>query len=136
FRPLIDLYRQAGAKAGFADDDLKVGLHSLAYVAETKDQAVEDYYPGYAKMFTKIGKERGYAPVTKESFDAQNGPKGALIVGDSDEVAEKILRHSVALGGISRFTFQMDMDIPHTKLMRAIELIGAEVSPKVRVGIQ
>ncbi|MGB4961272.1 MAG: LLM class flavin-dependent oxidoreductase [Saprospiraceae bacterium] len=136
FRPLIDLYKEAGAKAGFADDDLKVGLHSLAYVAETKDQAVEDYYPGYAKMFTKIGKERGYAPVTKESFDAQNGPKGALIVGDSDEVAEKILRHSVALGGISRFTFQMDMDIPHTKLMRAIELIGAEVSPKVRVGIQ
>ena len=129
FRPLVDLYRQAGTKAGYAPDQLKVGLHSLGYVADTSDAAVEDYYPGYAKMFTKIGKERGYAPVTRQGFDAQNGPRGALVVGNPEEVAEKILRHSEALGGISRFTFQMDMDIPHYKLMHAIELIGKKVSP-------
>ena len=129
FRPLVDLYRQAGTKAGYAPDQLKVGLHSLGYVADTSDAAVEDYYPGYAKMFTKIGKERGYAPVTREGFDAQNGPRGALVVGNPEEVAEKILRHSEALGGISRFTFQMDMDIPHHKLLHAIELIGKKVSP-------
>ncbi|MBL0025830.1 MAG: LLM class flavin-dependent oxidoreductase [Saprospiraceae bacterium] len=129
FRPLVDLYRQAGTKAGYAPDQLKVGLHSLGYVADTSDAAVEDYYPGYAKMFTKIGKERGYAPVTRQGFDAQNGPRGALVVGNPEEVAEKILRHSEALGGISRFTFQMDMDIPHHKLLHAIELIGKKVSP-------
>ncbi|HRC33842.1 MAG TPA: LLM class flavin-dependent oxidoreductase, partial [Bacteroidia bacterium] len=108
FKPLIDLYKNAGAKAGHTADKLKVGLHSLGYVAATKDEAVEDYYPGYAEMFTRIGKERGYAPVSKMHFDSQNGKHGALLVGDPQEIAEKIIRHSEALGGISRFSFQMD----------------------------
>lgn len=131
FKPLIDLYKNAGAKAGHTADKLKVGLHSLGYVAATKDQAVEDYYPGYAEMFTRIGKERGYAPVSKMHFDSQNGKLGALLVGDPQEIAEKIIRHSEALGGISRFSFQMDAGIPHTKLMKAIELIGTVVAPLV-----
>nr|MBK9650512.1 LLM class flavin-dependent oxidoreductase [Bacteroidota bacterium] len=131
FKPLIDLYKNAGAKAGHTADKLKVGLHSLGYVAATKDEAVEDYYPGYAEMFTRIGKERGYAPVSKMHFDSQNGKLGALLVGDPQEIAEKIIRHSEALGGISRFSFQMDAGIPHTKLMKAIELIGTVVAPLV-----
>ena len=131
FRPLIDLYRQAGEKAGHKAEDLKVGLHSLGYVAKTREEAISTYYPGYADMFTRIGKERGFAPVTKGGFDAQNGPTGALVVGEPDEVAEKILRHSKALGGISRFTFQMDAGIPHEQLMQAIELIGSRVKPLV-----
>jgi probable LLM family oxidoreductase len=135
FKPLIDLYRQAGAKAGYASADLSVGLHSLGYVADNSDEAVADFYPGYHAMFTKIGQERGFAPVTKHGFDVQNGPRGALVVGNVEEVAEKILRHSQALGGISRFTFQMDMDIPHPKLMKAIELIGTKVIPIVKAGI-
>ena len=92
FRPLIDLYKEAGKEAGHDPEILKVGLHSLGYVASTSQQAVEDYYPGYAEMFTKIGKERGFAPVTRERFDAQNGKLGALLVGEPTEVAEKILR--------------------------------------------
>lgn len=131
FRPLVDLYRRAGEEAGFAPEQLKVGLHSLGFVANTTEEAVEEYYPGYAKMFTKIGKERGFPPVTRESFNAQNGPSGALVVGSPEEVAEKILRHSNSLGGISRFTFQMDAGIPHEKLMTAIHLIGQRVSPLV-----
>ena len=131
FKPLIDIYKNAGAKAGHAADKLKVGLHSLGYVAATKDEAVEDYYPGYAEMFTRIGKERGYAPVSKMHFDSQNGKLGALLVGDPQEIAEKIIRHSEALGGISRFSFQMDAGISHTKLMKAIELIGTVVAPLV-----
>lgn len=132
FRPLIDLYREAGTKAGHAPDKLKVGLHSLGYVAENTAQAVADYYPGYAETFTRIGRERGWPPVTKYAFDAQNGPLGALLVGGPEEVAEKIVRHSEALGGISRFTFQMDnAGLSHEKLMRAIELIGEKVSPAV-----
>jgi alkanesulfonate monooxygenase SsuD/methylene tetrahydromethanopterin reductase-like flavin-dependent oxidoreductase (luciferase family) len=135
FKPLIDLYRQAGKEAGHAREQLKVGLHSLGYVANTREEAIQDFYPGYAEMFNRIGKERGFPPVTRAGFDAQNGPLGALLVGSPEEVAEKILRHSKALGGISRFTFQMDVSIPHKKLMESIELIGSKVSPLVKDSI-
>ena len=132
FRPLIDLYREAGRKAGFKPEDLKVGLHSLGYVAETTDQAVEEYYPGHVEMFNKIGEERGWPPVRREHFDAQMGPKGAYLIGAPETVAKKIIRHSEALGGISRLTFQMDNPgMTHEKLMNAIELIGKKVSPLV-----
>ncbi len=85
-------------------------------------------------MFTKIGKERGWPPVRREQFESQIGPLGSMLVGNPEEVAAKILRHSVALGGISRFTFQMDAGIPHTKLLQAIELIGSKVIPLVNNG--
>lgn len=132
FRPLIDLYRQAGKEAGYQPEQLKVGLHSLGYVANSTAEAVEDYYPGYAETFTRIGKERGWPPVTRNKFDAQTGPTGALVIGSPEEVAQKILRHSEALGGISRFTFQMDnAGLSHEKLMQSIELIGKQVAPIV-----
>lgn len=132
FRPLVDLYRQAGEAAGHPPSQLKVGLHSLGYVAHTREEAIRDYYPGYAEMFTRIGKERGFPPVSRPRFDAQNGPTGALLVGGPEEISEKILRHSEALGGISRFSFQMDAGLPHEKLMEAIELIGKQVIPLVK----
>jgi len=134
FRPLIDLYREAGKKAGHAPERLTVGLHSLGYVANTTEEAVNEYYPGYAETFTRIGKERGWPPVTRYHFDSQTGPTGALVVGSPEEVAEKIIRHSKALGGISRFTFQMDnAGLSHEKLLHSIELIGTKVAPLVNV---
>lgn len=134
FRPLVDLYRQAGERAGHPPERLKVGLHSLGYVGEDSQKALDDYYPGYAETFTRIGRERGWPPVTRERFDAQNGPTGALVVGSPEEVAEKIRRHSEALGGISRFSFQMDNGgLSHQQLLRAIELIGNEVIPAVNL---
>ncbi len=133
FRPLIDLYRKAGKQAGHPDDQLKVGLHSLGYVANTTEEAIDDYFPGYAETFTRIGKERGWPPVTRAHFLSQIGPTGALLVGNPEEVAAKIIRHSQALGGISRLTFQMDnANLPHAKLMRSIELIGTRVAPLVK----
>ena len=135
FRPLVDLYREAGKKAGHAPEKLKVGLHSLGYVGNTTDEAVNDFFPGYAETFTRIGKERGWPPVTRGHFDAQRGPKGALLIGGPEEIAEKILRHSEALGGISRVTFQMDnAGLSHEKLLNAIELIGTKVAPLVNKG--
>ena len=132
FRPLIDLYRNAGEKAGHSPDKLKVGLHSLGYIAETTKKAVNDFYPGYAETFTRIGRERGWPPVTRPHFDAQNGPTGALLIGGPEEIAEKILHHSEALGGISRITFQMDnAGLSHAQLMNAIELLGTKVAPLV-----
>jgi len=132
FAPLIDLYREAGKQAGHSPDKLKVGLHSLGYVSDTTEQAVAEYYPGYAETFTRIGRERGWPPVTPQRFESQRGPLGAYLVGGPEEVAEKILRHSEALGGISRVTFQMDnAKLSHEKLMRSIELIGKKVGPLV-----
>lgn len=132
FRPLVDLYREAGKRAGHAPETLKVGLHSLGYIGETSEKAASEFYPGYAEIFTRIGRERGWAPVTRSHFDSQNGPLGALLVGGPEEIAEKIQRHSDALGGISRITFQMDnAGLSHTQLMRAIELLGTKVSPLV-----
>lgn len=132
FRPLIDLYRNAGEKAGHSPDKLKVGLHSLGYIAETTKKAVNDFYPGYAETFTRIGRERGWPPVTRPHFDAQNGPTGALLIGGPEEIAAKILHHSEALGGISRITFQMDnAGLSHAQLMNAIELLGTKVAPLV-----
>ena len=133
FRSLVDLYWEAGRRAGHPREKLKVGVHSLGYVAETTQEAADDFFPGYARAFTDIGKERGWRPVTRADFDAQRGPEGALLIGSPDEVAEKIVRHSEALGGVSRFTFQMNAgSLPHAKLMKAIELLGDKVAPAVR----
>ena len=132
FAPLVELYRKAGEEAGFNGNQLKVGIHSLGYVANTKEIAVNDYFPGYMETFTRIGKERGWPPVTRSRFDLQNNRLGALLVADPEEVADKIVRHSQALGGLSRFTFQMDnAGLTHDQLMRSFELIAQKVKPLV-----
>ncbi len=133
FRPLVDLYREAGARAGHPPERLTVGLHSLGYIAETTEQAAEEFAPGYMKSFSDIGKERGWQPVTRGAFDAQRGPLGALLVGSPEEITQKIQRHSDALGGISRVTLQMDPGgLPHEKLLKSITLLGERVAPKLR----
>jgi probable LLM family oxidoreductase len=130
FRPLIDLYREAGHRAGFKPEQLKVGLHSPGYVAASTEEAVAEYYPGYAELWTKLGRERGWPPVTKGQFDQLIGPRGVLVVGSPEQVAEKLLRHSDSLGGVDRFTFQMDnAGLRHEQLLKSIELIGSKVIP-------
>ncbi|MES2894290.1 MAG: LLM class flavin-dependent oxidoreductase [Bacteroidota bacterium] len=132
FKPLVDLYRQAGKEAGFKPEQLKVGIHSLGYVGKSTDAAFDEFYPGYAESMTRVGRERGWPPMTRSRFEAQAGPTGALLVGSAEDVAAKILRHSKALGGIDRLTFQMDTgELPHEKLMESIEIIGREVRPLV-----
>lgn len=133
FRPLVDLYREAGARAGHSPDRLTVGVHSLGYVAPTTQEAADEFFPGYARAMTDVGKERGWPPMTRGAFEAQRGKHGALLVGSPEEVVEKIQRHSEALGGISRLTFQMNVaSMPHAKMMRAIDLLGERVAPALR----
>ncbi|MDO6429960.1 LLM class flavin-dependent oxidoreductase [Flavitalea sp. BT771] len=133
FRPLVDLYREAGRRAGFTPEQLKVGIHSPGYVAATNEEAIADYYPGYSALWTRLGKERGWPPVTQSQFNRLIAPKGVLVVGGPDQVAEKLLRHSEALGGVDRFTFQMDnAGLSHQQLMSSIELIGRKVIPLVK----
>ena len=132
FKPLIDLYYEAAERAGQDRSKLKVGLHSLGFVANTKEEAVEKYYPGYKVWFNQIGKERGWPPVTLERFEQQIGDLGAYVIGGPEEVAEKLIRHSKALGGISRFTFQIDnAGLTHQDLMDTYTLIGEKVKPLV-----
>lgn len=133
FRPLVDLYRKSGQEAGFAPEQLKVGLHSPGYVGADDQTAVADYYPGFMETWNKTGRERGWPPVTKAQFNDMIAPRGVLIVGGPKTVADKLLRHSEALGGIDRFTFQMDIaGLSHQQLLRSIDLIGKEVIPRIR----
>ncbi|WP_298737959.1 LLM class flavin-dependent oxidoreductase [uncultured Chitinophaga sp.] len=128
FRPLIDLYRESGLKAGFPAAQLKVGVHLPGYVASSNAKAMEEYYPGYARIMTKFGKERGWPPVTRSQFERSVDLQGALLVGGPEHVAEKIAYINNALGGITRVTFQMDnASLPAEQLMESISLIGTEV---------
>jgi len=133
FRPLVDLYREAGRRAGHPPQRLAVGLHSIGFLADTTMQAADDFYPGYAHTFTEIGKERGWPPTTRAQFDITRGPTGALLIGDAPTIVEKILYVNEVLGGLSRLTFQMGVStLPHAKMLRAIEILGTRVAPMVR----
>jgi probable LLM family oxidoreductase len=133
FRPLIDLYREAGSRAGHAPDKLKVGIHSIGFLGDTTQQAADDFFPGYAYAFTQIGKERGWPPTTRSQYDALRGPTGALLIGDAENVAAKLLRINDSLGGIARITFQMTVaTLPHAKMMNAINILATRVAPIIR----
>jgi probable LLM family oxidoreductase len=136
FRPLVDAYREAGKRAGHPPSQLRVGIHALGYVADSSSTAADEFFPGYARSFTEIGKERGWPPVTRAQFEALRRPTGALLVSDPDGVAEKILHYNEALGGISRLSFQMSVAaLPHANRMHAIELLGTRVAPMVRTAL-
>ncbi len=133
FRPLVDLYREVGRRAGHPAEKLSVGLHSIGFLGDTTQEAADDFFPGYAHTFTEIGKERGWPPTTRAQFDAVRGRTGALLIGDAKTVTEKILYVNEALGGLSRITFQMGVStLPHEKMLRAIEILGTKVAPSVR----
>ena len=133
FRPLIDLYREAGKRAGHPAQRLKVGLHLIGFLGDTTEEAADDFFPGYAHTFTEIGKERGWPATTRSQFDALRGPTGALMIGDAETVATKILYQNEELGGVDRVTFQMGVStVPHEKMLRAIQILGEGVAPLIR----
>ena len=133
FRGLIDRYREAGARAGHAPEKLTVGVHSIGYLADTTALAAETFWPAYRETFGRIGRERGWAPPTRPQFDAQCSPAGALLVGDAEAVAAKIVSAHGLLGGLSRLTVLLDNGaLTHGQIMRAIELLGTQVAPLVK----
>jgi len=133
FRPLIDYYRESARQAGHTGNNLEVGIHSIGFIADTSAQAVDDFYPSYAELFNRIGKERGWPPITRAQFEASRGPTGALLVGDPESIAEKIVYEHKVLGGISQITILLNGGmISHRKTMHAIELLGTKVAPLVR----
>lgn len=133
FRQLVDLYREAGRRAGHAPEKLEVAVHNIGFLADTTETALETFWPAYRDAFGKIGRERGWPAPTRPQFDAQCSHLGALLVGDSEAVAAKMLSENTALGGLSRITVLLDNRVlTHAQIMRAIELLGTRVAPLVR----
>ena len=133
FVPFVDLFRKSAAAAGHPG--LPVGINSHTYVAETSQQAADEFFPPYAEMMNAIGRERGWNPIARQDFDALRTRRGALVVGGPQEVIEKILfQHE--LFGHDRFLGQMSVgDLPHDKVLRSIELFGTAVAPAVRAAL-
>jgi alkanesulfonate monooxygenase SsuD/methylene tetrahydromethanopterin reductase-like flavin-dependent oxidoreductase (luciferase family) len=132
FAPLVDLYRESGARAGHDASALAVSINSHAFVGDTSRQAADTFFPPYAEVMSRIGRERGWPPTTRGQFEAMRAPRGALLVGDPQEVIDKILfEHE--LFRHDRFLAQMALGaMPHAGVMRAIELLGTVVAPAVR----
>ena len=132
FAPFVDLYRETVRRAGHDAARLPVGINSIGYVADTSRQAGDEFFPSYASMMNKLGRERGWSPLGRRDFDALRSPRGALVVGNPQEVSEKILAE-YEIFRHQRFLIQLDVGaMPHRSIMRAIELLGAEVAPIVR----
>ncbi len=135
FVPFVDLYRQAASRSGHDPKTLAVSINSHGFVADTTAQAADDYFAGYSYMMNKIGRERGWPPQTRAHFDVERAPLGAILVGDPETVAAKIL-YEHELFGNQRFLLQMSVGtMPHDKVLHAIELFGAKVAPIVRAEI-
>ncbi|MBF9264095.1 LLM class flavin-dependent oxidoreductase [Paracidovorax cattleyae] len=133
FRPLVDLYRQAGRQVGHPPEKLKVGIHLVGFLADTSRVARDAFYPGWLHAFTQVGKERGWGPVTREQFDAACSPSGAFLIGDPETVIDKARAISKTLGGVDRLAFQMSSAAAGVETMaRSIKLIGTQVAPALR----
>ena len=133
FRPLVELYRETGRRAGHASELLTVGVHAMGFVGETTAQAKDAFFPGWAHLTTKVGRERGWSAPSRPQFETMASPDGAFLIGDPATVASKMLHASETLGGVSRITFQMSTASLETSAMkRSIELLGTEVAPIIR----
>lgn len=132
FAPMVELYREAARRAGHDAAGLAVGINSHTYIAETSQRAADEFFPSYAGMMTRIGRERGWSPMSRPQFDQMTNLQGALLVGSPQQVTEKILfQHEIF--GHQRFLAQISLGaMPHDRVMRALQLFGEEVAPAVR----
>jgi probable LLM family oxidoreductase len=130
FAPLVDLHRRAAAEAGHGP--LPVSINSHGYVADTSQRAADEWWPSFSDVMNRLGRERGWPPMTRRDFDGQLGLTGPYVVGSPEQVAEQILwQHE--LFGHDRMLLQFSVGtMPHAQIMRAIELFGTEVAPRVR----
>jgi probable LLM family oxidoreductase len=136
FRPLIDLYRESGKRAGHPPEKLSVSIHSIGFLADTTKDALDTFWPGYRETFGRIGRERGWPPPSRSQFEAQCSPHGALMVGDPQAITDKILAEYESLGGFDGMSIQVDNRmLTHAQIMHAIELLGTMVAPAVKKAV-
>lgn len=132
FAPLVELHARALAEGGHDPAQVPVGINCHAFVADTSQGAADTFWPHYAEMMGRIGRERGWAPLSREAYEAGRGPRGHLAVGSPEEVAQKLIRMQEIFGN-RRFLLQMSVGpVPHRDVLRSIELLGTEVAPLVR----
>ncbi|MET2829640.1 LLM class flavin-dependent oxidoreductase [Mesorhizobium shangrilense] len=132
FAPLFDVYREAAKRAGSDPAGLATSINVHGFIAETTERAADDFYGPQAEVMNRIGRERGWGLTSRAHFDQSRGPKGALFVGNPEQVAEKIVAQHKIFGN-DRFLLQMAIGtMPHAKIMKAIELYGTRVAPIVR----
>jgi len=132
FAPLVDLYREAARRADADPSKLAVGINSHMYIADTPQRAADEFFGPYSQMMNRIGRERGWPPMSRAQFDAGCAPEGHLLVGTPQQVAEKILAHH-ELFAHDRFLGHISVGVlPHEKALRATELFATEVAPLVR----
>ena len=132
FQPLVQLYRDTADKMGHAPDKLPVGISSHGFIAEDSKDAMETAFPAHQAAMSRIGKERGWPPTTREQFDAGASPQGAYFMGSPQQVVDKILMQHEWFKH-QRFGLQLSVGtLPHAKVMKAIELFGTKVAPRVR----
>ncbi len=135
FAPFFQLYRQAAERAGHDPARLKTSINVHGFVASTKQEAADIFYPAQAEVMNRIGRERGWPPTSRAQFDASTGPRGANFVGGPSEMVDKILAHH-EIFGFDRFLIQMAIGVmEHAKLMKAIEIFGTQVAPEVRKAV-
>jgi len=135
FVPFVDLFRETAQKSGHDLSTLGVGINSHAYIADDSQQAADEFFPPYADVMSRIGRERGWQPMTRQQFEYMRAPQGALLVGSPQQVIDKIL-YEYELFKHSRFLAQMSVGtMPHDKMMHSIELFGNVVAPAVRKAI-
>lgn len=131
FKPHADLYREAGKNS----KSLRLSLNMHGFVADDAQQALDQFFPGYQEVMTRIGRERGWPPTTRAQFDESCGPRGHLIIGNPKDVADKIIALYKIFGN-DRILVQMGLgSLPHKDMLRAIDLMGKEVAPMVRKAI-
>jgi probable LLM family oxidoreductase len=131
FLVLADLHRRTLVENGYDPARVPLSVHAHGYVSDSDEQAAEEYYAPYASAMTRLGRERGWGPMTRQQFDVMRSPEGSLVLGDVETVATKILRWKEILG-VTRFELHPSVGtLPHDKVLRAIELLGTKVAPLV-----
>jgi probable LLM family oxidoreductase len=135
FVPMVDLYRATAMEAGHDPSKISVSINSHGFIADESDRAADLSYPYFSEVMTRIGRERGWPPTTRSRFDADRSARGSLLVGDPQEIADKML-YEHELFRYDRFLIQLTVGtMPHADVMRAIELLGTKVAPQVRKSV-
>ena len=136
FVPLVELYRNSATKAGHDASKLELAINCHFYIADSAQQASDEFWPVYEDTMNRIGRERGWGQLTREQFEYMRSPKGSLLVGNVQQVVDKIL-YQHKLFNNTRFLAQIITgNIPHNKWMRSIELLGKEVAPAIKAKLK
>ncbi len=132
FVQLTNLYRQSAKRAGHDVDKLQLGINQHMYIADSSQQASDEFWPTYSKLMNKVGRERGWSPITRDQYEYMRSPQGSLMVGSAEEVANKIIAEHKLFANTRFMAQTIAGEVTHEQQMRSIELFAREVAPVVR----